>query len=92
MIPEATALARVVQKVKPDYPEDAMALNVQGAVIVDVVVDRTGLVENATGVDGDARLLAAAVKAARKWQFAPLLRDNHFVSFETHLTLHFAIP
>ena len=70
MIPEATALARVVQKVKPDYPEEAMALNVQGAVVVDIVVDRTGLVENATGVDGDARLLAAAVKAARQWQFA----------------------
>jgi TonB family protein len=92
MIPEATALERVVEKVKPDYPEEAMALNVQGAVVVDVVVGKTGLVENATPVDGDARLLASAVKAARKWQFAPLLRDNHFVSFETHLTLHFAIP
>jgi periplasmic protein TonB len=92
MIPEATALQRVVEKVKPDYPEEAMALNVQGTVVVDVVVGRTGLVENATPVDGDARLLASAVKAARKWQFAPLLRDNHFVSFETHLTLHFALP
>lgn len=92
MIPEATALERVVEKVKPDYPEDAMALNVQGAVVVDVVVGKTGLVENASPVDGDARLLASAVKAARKWQFAPLLRDNHFVSFETHLTLHFALP
>jgi|GEM_PF-3827981 len=92
MIPEATALERVVEKVKPDYPEEAMALNVQGAVVVDVVVGKTGLVENASPVDGDARLLASAVKAARKWQFAPLLRDNHFVSFETHLTLHFALP
>jgi protein TonB len=88
MIPEASALERVVEKVKPDYPEEAMALNVQGTVIVDVVVGKTGLVENATPLDGDARLVASAVKAARKWQFAPLLRDNHFVSFETHLTLH----
>jgi TonB family protein len=92
VIPEKTALERVVEKVKPDYPEDAMAQNVQGAVTVDVVVGRDGQVENATPVDGDSRLLASAVKAVRKWHFAPLLRNGHFVNFETHITLHFALP
>jgi protein TonB len=92
VIPEAAALERVVDRVKPDYPEEAMAQQVQGAVTVDVIVGKDGHVESANSLDGDARLQPAAVKAVRKWGFAPLLRNGHFVSFETHITLHFALP
>jgi protein TonB len=92
VITEQAALERVVDRVKPDYPEEAMAQQVQGAVTVDVIVGKDGHVENATPVDGDARLQPAAVKAVRKWGFAPLLRSGHFVSFETHITLRFALP
>lgn len=87
VIPEKTALLRVVDRVKPDYPEDAMAQNVQGAVVVDVVVSKDGEVESVKPVTGDPRLVGSAAKAVSKWHFAPLLRNGHFVTFETHITL-----
>jgi TonB family protein len=92
MIPENAALARIVEKVKPDYPEDAKAQHVQGNVTVDAVVGKDGGVTDVTPIDGDPRLLPSAVKAVRQWHFAPLLRDSHFVVFETHLTVQFVLP
>jgi TonB family protein len=92
VLPEKAALERVVDRVKPDYPQDAMTQQVQGAVTMDVVVGKDGQVEGVTPVDGDARLQASAAKALQKWSFAPLLRNGHFVKFETHITLHFALP
>jgi TonB family protein len=92
MISEETALQRITEQVTPDYPEDAKAQHVQGAVTVDVLVGRDGEVERVTPLKGDPRLLEAAVKAVTKWRFVPLPRNNRFVKFESHITVQFALP
>jgi TonB family protein len=92
MISEETALERITEQVTPDYPEDAKAQHVQGAVTVDVLVGRDGQVERVTPLKGDPRLLEAAVKAVTKWRFVPLPRNSRFVKFETHITVQFALP
>jgi TonB family protein len=92
LIPQRTALARVAERVEPEYPAEAKAQHVQGTVTVDVIVGRDGQVEGVSPVDGDSRLLASATTAVRKWRFTPLVRNGHAVSFESHITLHFALP
>jgi len=59
---------------------------------VDVVVGSNGQVEVVRPVSGDPRLLLSAAKAVRNWRFAPLVRNGQSVSFESHITFHFAVP
>jgi TonB family protein len=96
MISENTALERIAEQVKPDYPpgypEDARAKDPQATVAVDVIVGKDGQVESVAPLKGDPRLLAAAAKVVAKWRFTPLPRNHRFVRFESHITVQFASP
>jgi TonB family protein len=92
VIPEKAALDLVAQRVEPHYPVVPNAEPVQGTAIVDVVVGIDGQVKVVKPVSGDLSLLKSAVKAVRKWRFTPLVRDGQAVSFESHITFHFASP
>jgi len=96
MISENTALERIAEQVKPDYPpdypEDARAKDPQATVAVDVIVGKDGQVESVAPLKGDPRLLSAAAKVVAKWRFTPLPRNHRFVRFESHITVQFASP
>jgi TonB family protein len=92
LIPERTALARVVDRVEPEYPDAAKAHHVQGIVVLDVLVGGDGRVQRLSLVRGYPRLAAAATDAVRQWRFQPLIRNARPASFETNITLTFALP
>jgi TonB family protein len=96
MVPQNTALERIAEQVKPDYPpnypEDARIKNPPATVDVDVIVGKDGQVESVAPLKGDTRLMAAAAKAVAQWRFEPLPRNNRFVRFESHITVQFATP
>jgi protein TonB len=58
---------------KPNYPPAAKAVNVQGKVDVQVLIDESGRVISAKAVSGNALLREAAVAAARNARFTPTL-------------------
>lgn len=66
---------RLLREVKPDYTEDARRRNLEGDVLLEIVVRRDGTV-------GDVKLVKAlgagldqrAVQAVRQWRFAPARR------------------
>lgn len=91
-IQERAALEQVVDRVEPKYPEEAKAHHVQGSVVLDVLVGGDGRVQKLGRVQGDVGLIAAASDAVRQWRFKPLIRNGHPASFETHITLIFALP
>jgi TonB family protein len=92
VVPEKTALDHVTARVEPHYPAVPNSQAVQGTAIVDVVVSSNGRLEVVRPVSGDPRLLVSAAKAVRKWRFTPLVRNGQSVSFESHITFHFALP
>lgn len=92
LIPETVALDHLVERVKPDYPEDAKAQHSQGTIVLDVAVGRDGQVESVSPVEGNARLLASAAEAVGKWRFTPLIRNGRSVRFRSQITLHFDLP
>ena len=92
VVPEKTALDHVNARVEPHYPAVPNSQAVQGTAIVDVVVRSNGRLEVVRPVSGDPRLLVSAAKAVRKWRFTPLVRNGQSVSFESHITFHFALP
>ncbi|MGA2922264.1 MAG: energy transducer TonB [Candidatus Sulfotelmatobacter sp.] len=89
---EQAALDRLVNRVEPEYPDEAKARHVQGQVVLDVLVGRDGRVERLSLVQGDPGLRTAASDAVRQWRFKPLVHNGRASSFETHVTLTFALP
>lgn len=61
----------VVYRVHPVYPEIARRLSLEGSVLVRAEVAADGHVKSVTVVSGNAILAQAAVRAIRKWVFAP---------------------
>ncbi|MGA8500979.1 MAG: GAF domain-containing protein, partial [Candidatus Sulfotelmatobacter sp.] len=57
MVPEQTSLARVLERVEPEYPDTAKAHHIQGIVVLDVLVGGDGRVQRLSPVRGYPRLV-----------------------------------
>jgi len=66
----------VTNRVNASYSAEAQRAGVQGAVAVDVTIDMLGKVSDAKVVRSIPLLDAAALAAARQWEFAPTLIDG----------------
>jgi protein TonB len=61
-----------VSRVQPVYPPAARARLIEGQILLEVVVDRQGAVEDDVRITKSIPLLeAAAVAAVRRWRFTP---------------------
>jgi len=78
-------------RVQPTYPETAKAAGVSGAVVVEIEIDEEGNIAAARAISGHPLLKAAAVEAARQWQFEPTMLEGKAVRVVGTLTFNFAL-
>jgi TonB family protein len=83
------AAALVDTRKKPAYPPIAVASGVAGAVILDVLVGKTGEVQKARIVSGHPMLQGASIDAARSWKFKPMMVGARTVPYEIQLVFTF---
>ena len=81
------AAGLVTQRVEPEYPQSARERGIQGAVDLDTVVGKDGVVQKFTAIRGDPELAAAASAAVRQWRFKPQAE-----AFQTRITVTFRLP
>jgi TonB family protein len=81
---------KALRLVQPDYPPAARAIRATGAVMVEVTLDEQGKVISATAISGHPLLKAAAVEAARKSKFAPVMLDGVPVRVSGVIVYNFA--
>jgi protein TonB len=81
---------RVITRVQPVYPPSAKAINATGSVEVQVTISQEGLVVEAVAINGHFALRKAAVEAARKWVFKPVIFNAAPVRVKSVLTFVFA--
>ncbi len=74
---------------KPTYPPAARAVNAEGAVSVQVLIDERGTVISASAVSGHPLLRAAATDAARGARFSPTLLQGEPVKVSGVITYNF---
>jgi TonB family protein len=79
------------RQVLPVYPPEALAQGIRGIVILEVVVGKTGRVENVTVVRSIPGLDEAAVTAARQWEYQPVKVDGKPVSVRMTVPVTFAL-
>ena len=73
---------KVVDKVKPAYPELARQMNVSGTVKIEVVIAANGSVKSLKPLGGHPLLIQSASEALRKWRYAPGPETTIIVEFK----------
>jgi TonB family protein len=76
--------------VKPVYPDDARRANVQGVVIIEIVIDTEGRVRDARILRSIPLLDDAALEAVRQWEFTPTAMDGVPVPLAMTVTVNFS--
>jgi TonB family protein len=79
----------VIHRVDPDYPAAARRRNLQGVIVLDVVVGRDGSVAEAHALNGPEVLAQAAMDALRWWRFEPYRVEGQAVVVETTVAVEF---
>jgi TonB family protein len=81
------ASRKQINKVYPEYPQDAMERGIQGTVMVDIVVNAAGDVSTASVASGPQELRASAFKAAVALKYTPASSPTAMkITFEYSLT------
>ena len=80
-----------IHDVQPDYPAVAKAANVQGVVVLEVVVDGSGAVRETRVLQSIPLLDKAAMDAVRQWRFQPTLLNGQPVPVSMTVTINFTL-
>ena len=65
---------KIVKKVKPVYPVEAVANRIEGVVVLEAAIDKDGRVTNARVTSAPNPLLdMAALEALKQWEYEPYL-------------------
>ena len=99
-VPPAPKLVRVggvireprkVLHVAPIYPDIARHAGVQGAVILEAILDATGRVESVRVLSSKPLLEDAAVRAVRQWRYTPTELNGVPVPVLMTITVRFSL-
>ena len=91
--PEAGITApKLIQKVDPVYPEEARKNRIQGLVISEALIDRSGDVVDVKVVEtADEVFNQPTIDAIRQWKFEPATKDGEPVNVIYVLTVNYAL-
>ncbi|HWW96809.1 MAG TPA: energy transducer TonB [Edaphobacter sp.] len=77
--------------IRPVYPVIAKAAGVQGTVIVEAVISRTGTIESLHVVSGPQMLQNAALEAIREARYQPFRLNGEPTDVQTTITVNFRL-
>jgi periplasmic protein TonB len=75
--------------IRPVYPAIARAAGVQGTVVVEAVISKTGTIESLHVVSGSMMLQNAALEAIREARYRPYRLNGDAVEVQTTITVNF---
>jgi TonB family protein len=83
--------AQVISRVDPSYPLLAKQMKVQGAVILEALISKSGSIQDIQVLSGPAILSEAAREAVKQWHFKPYYQGGQPVETEARVTVNFTI-
>ena len=91
LTPEITP-PQFVHRVAPEYPEIARSAQMEGNVIVQIVIEADGMVSGVTVLSASNPVFVEnAVAAVKQWQYLPAMQDDEpvavYVTFEVEFLL-----
>ena len=83
------AEARLLSRIEPKLPPDAIAVRRVGTVVLEVQVAEDGTISSLRTISGDPMLASVATDAVRNWRYQPYRQGNQPSQFHTDVTLNF---
>ncbi|HEX4784030.1 MAG TPA: energy transducer TonB [Candidatus Sulfotelmatobacter sp.] len=91
-VSENVEQAFITKKINPIYPPIARHTRIQGSVILQVQISKSGDVENMQLFSGHPLLAPAAIDAVKQWKYKPYLLNGEPVEVQTRVTVNFTLP
>lgn len=89
---EVTRLPKVKKEVKALYPEEGKLARIDGPVVLEVLINKTGKVQSVKLIRGQGHGLdEAAIEALRGFEFQPAFKGNEPVAVKIHYTYRFKL-
>jgi protein TonB len=79
----------LIAPIHPEYPAIAKAAHVEGTVVIDAIISRTGAIESMHVLSGPAMLQPAALAAVRQARYHPFLLNGQPTEVQTTITINF---
>ena len=90
-LPSKLIESTLIYKTIPQYPIIAKTVGVQGTVILQATISKSGTIENLQVISGPAMLQQAAIDAVRTWRYHPYLLNDQPVEVETTVNVIFKL-
>jgi len=81
----------LVQPIRPVYPGIAKAAHMEGAVVIEAIISKSGQIESAHVISGPAMLQSAALEAVRAARYSPYRLNGEATEVETTITINFRL-
>ena len=85
------AKSSIVHRVPAVYPQGAMALRVQGSVVLQARIDKEGKIADLQPVSGPNQLVHAAMDAVKQWRYKPYSLMGQPVEVDTQVQVDFSM-
>jgi TonB family protein len=90
-IPPDVMAQNIISKVNPKYPPEAKKARIQGAVVLDAVVGKTGTVEKLSVASGPNELQQSALDAVKQWRYKPFLMNGAPIEVKTTVSVFYTL-
>ena len=90
-VPPAVMEANLVTSRVPAYPEYAKAEGIEGRVVMEAVISKSGTVDHVRVIEGDRHLRGAAEDAVLKWRYRPYTVNGRAVDVATVIRVDFRL-
>jgi protein TonB len=90
-ISSGVATGQLISPIRPTYPAIAMAAHIQGTVVIEATISRSGTIENLQVIEGPPMLRQAAIDAVSATRYRPFLLNGDPVEVQTSIRVIFSL-
>ncbi len=84
-------IGRLISKIDPVYPQEALRQRLAGTVKVHIIIGRNGTIQKAELLDGPSLLAQAVLPAVQQWRYEPTILGGEEIETEEDITMVFRI-
>jgi protein TonB len=81
----------LLSPIRPAYPQIARSAGIQGTVVIQAIISKSGHIESTLVLSGSPMLQSAALEAVRAARYRPYLLNNQPTEVETTISINFVL-
>jgi protein TonB len=81
----------LLRRVNPTYPALARTARIQGKVLLQAQISKSGDIQNLTVISGHPMLIQSALEAVKQWKYRPYYLNGEPVEVDTTIEVNFTL-